>query len=101
MGFGCVPANRDTLPIIVLFVTISTFQTFVSTILISRIGHLLIKVHHRSIAYVRGSRNWGRYNQMCVGQHWDIGGYTWGSCHRYSANLRGQGCANKGKTKDH
>jgi hypothetical protein len=75
MGFGCVPANRSTLPIIVLFVTISTFQTFVSTILISRIGHFLIKVHYGSLASRRRSRSWGRCDQMsCVGQHGDIGG---------------------------
>jgi hypothetical protein len=68
MGFGCVPSNRSTLPITVLFVTISTFQTFVSTIRINIIGHLLIEVHCGSIAYRRSSRSWGRCNQMsCVG----------------------------------
>jgi hypothetical protein len=68
MGFGCVPANRSTLPIIVLFVTISTFQTFVSTILIGRVGHLLIKVHYGSIGVMRRRRSWGRCNHMsCVG----------------------------------
>jgi hypothetical protein len=97
MGFGCVPSYRGTLPIIVLFVTISTFQIFVSTILISRIGHLLIKVHYGSTAVMR-SRSWGRCNR--VGQQGDIGGLTWGSCQRYTRNLRGHGYANKGKTKD-
>jgi hypothetical protein len=60
MDFGSVPANRGTLAIRMLFVAIATLQTFVSTILISRVRHLLIKVHYRCIADRSGW--WGRCN---------------------------------------
>jgi hypothetical protein len=121
MGFRSVPANRSTLAILMLFVAIATVQTFVSTILISRVGHLLIKVHYRCIA--ERSWWWGRCGQKSsvgrqgsnggrkssvgrdgntrgreswVGHQGDIGGgYSGENRHRYA-----HGCANKGKTKD-